>query len=320
MNEITASKKSSNKRVYVQNKKGFKRKFLESRYLLLLFLPCFIYLVMFKYAPMWGILIAFKNYKLSVGLLHSPWVGFKHFVTFFQNPMALKLIRNTFLLGLYSLLWGFPMPIILALVLNEVRMVKVKRFIQTVSYLPYFISTVVIAGMLREFLSPNGVINQLIRSLGGHTIVFFNYASWFRTIYISSDIWQFVGWGAIIYIAALSNIDTELYNSASIDGCNKFQKIIHIDIPGIAPTIIILFLLNTGSILSVGFEKILLLYNPLLYDTADVISTYMYRAGFTGSPDYGYAAAVGLFQTVVCFAFILMSNTIAKKVSETNLW
>ena len=297
-----------------------KKRFIESRYLLLLFLPVLIYLIMFRYAPMWGVLISFQNFRITSGFFESEWVGLQHFQTFFSSPFAFRVIRNTFLLGFYGLLWGFPIPIIFALILNEVRSVRARKFVQTVSYLPFFISVVVMAGMLREFLSPNGIVNQLIMQAGGEAIPFFNMSGWFRTIFIASDIWQTMGWNAIIFIAALASVNTELYEAAEIDGCNKLQKILYVDIPCIMPTIIIVFLLRIGQILSVSFERVLVLYNPAIYETADVIGTFMFRQAFVGAPNFSYAAAVGLFQSVVGMIFLIGSNAIAKRVSDIRLW
>jgi len=254
------------------------------------------------------------------GFFESDWVGLHHFQTFFSSPFAYRVIRNTFLLGFYGLLWSFPIPIIFALVLNETRSRFGKKFVQTVSYLPFFISVVVVGGMLREFLSPSGLVNQMIMATGGESIPFFNRSEWFRTIFIASDVWQTTGWSAIIFIAALSSVDTELYEAARVDGCNKFQKIIYIDIPCIMPTIIVVLLLRVGSILAVSFEKVMVLYNPAIYETADIISTFMFRQAFVGAPNFSYAAAVGLFQSAVGLVFLLSSNAIAKRVSGIGLW
>lgn len=298
----------------------FIRKLNRSKYLLLLFLPCLLYLILFKYRPMWGVTIAFRDFKEFVGVAGSKWVGLHFFELFFSTPDAFKLLRNTFLLGVFGLVWGFPVPIIFALLMNEVRSLKVKKFVQTTSYLPYFISQVVIAGMVINFLSPtSGVINELIKFFGMEPVNFMNDAGWFRTIYIASDIWQQTGWNAIIYIAALSSIDVQLYDAAHIDGCNKAQKILYVDLPGIVPTIITLFILNTGRVLNIGFEKVLLLYNPSIYETADIISTYVYRQGLEFH-NYSYATAINLFQSVISLFFLIVCNRMAKRFSETSLW
>lgn len=294
--------------------------FREGKYLLVLFFPCLLYFVLFVYRPMWGVLIAFKNYKDMLGFSGSAWVGLKYFRLFLESPDAYKIIRNTFLLGLYGLLWGFPFPILFALVLNDVQNAVVRKFVQTVSYLPYFISQVVVVGMVLSFLSPtSGVVNDAIRALGGKPVVFMSDSSWFRTIYIASDIWQHMGWTAIIYIAALANIDVQLYDAARIDGCSRLRIIRHVDLPGIAPTIIVMFLLNTGRMLNVGFEKVLLMYNPAIYETADIVSTYVYRQGL-GFGNYSYATAIDLFQSGISLVFIVACNALARRYSETSLW
>lgn len=305
-------------------KVGAKRKFLKSfingKYLLLLFLPCFLYFVVFRYVPMYGILIAFKDYKIFKGFAASEWVGLKFFNMFFSNPDSLKLIRNNFLIGIYSLIWGFPAPILFALMLNEVKNLMFKRVVQTISYLPHFLSTVVVCGMVISFLSPRtGMLNNLLVSLGGQPINFMISPQWFRTIYITSGIWQGLGWNAILYLAALANIDIQLYESAKMDGANKFKQIVHITLPCLAPTILTLFILNTGSILSVGFEKVFLLYNPAIYDVADVVETYVYRVGII-STNFSYATAIGLSMSIVSLLFIYTTNHLSKKLSDTSLW
>ena len=322
---ITLGKKKTGLPVIDRNSFGIK--FRKGKFLLLLFLPCLFYLIFFIYAPMWGVSIAFKDFKIYEGFLASPWVGFKYFIMFFQSPDALILIRNTFLLGFYTLLWGFPAPIIFALVLNKVRNRKIKGFVQSVSNLPYFISQVVVMGMVLNFLSPvDGIINQLIKSFGGEIVNFMVDPGWFRSIYIISDIWQNLGWGAIIYIAALSNVDVQLYDAAVIDGCNKLQKIWHIDIPSITPTIITLLLISLGKMFTggnifggSGFEKVLLLYNPTIYETADVINTYVYRQGLSLG-NYSYSTAVNLFQSIINLIFLVAFNKLSRRYSETSLY
>ncbi len=264
--------------------------------------------------------MAFKDYQLFKGFSASPWVGLRYFEIFFSNPDSYKIIRNTFLLGLYSLLWGFTPPLIFALILNEVRNNRFKGFVQTVSYIPHFISTVVLAGMVISVLSPRtGIINTVIESLGGQSINFLAEPGWFRTIYITSGIWQELGWASIIYIAALSGIDPSMYESSFLDGANKLQQVIYITIPSLAPTIITLLILNTGWILSVGFEKVFLLYNPAVYETADVIETYVYRIGINQG-QFSYATAIGLSMSVASLFFIYGSNLLSRKFSDTKLW
>ncbi len=301
-------------------KSRFLKKLNDSKYLLLMVMPVMIYFFIFNYLPMYGITIAFKQYSPFKGYIASPWVGFKHFKTFFEYPFAWRLIRNTFLLSLYSLLWGFPAPIIFALILNEVRNERGKKFVQTITYMPHFISTVVIVSMLTMFLSPStGILNKLIASLGFDKVNFMSDAKYFRSIYIASGIWSGIGWGSIIYLAALSNIDPSLYESAMIDGANKLQKIIHINIPCIAPTIITLLILRTGNLMSVGFEKAFLLQGTINFEVSDVIQTYVYRSGIK-SGQMSYATAIGLFNSVVNILFLLSANYISRRVNETSLW
>ncbi len=296
------------------------KRLAKSKYLYLLFLPCFLWLVLFMYRPIWGVLISFKNFKPFIGFARSEWVGFKYYALFINSPDALKLIRNTFLLGFYSLLFGFPAPIIFALALNEIGSSLAKRFTQSVSYLPHFISQVVIVGMITTFLSPaSGAINELIKSLGGKAINFMNDPQWFRPIYVASGIWQQMGWSAIIYFAALSKIDPQLYDAADIDGYSRFQKILHINIPTISSVIITLLILNTGRVLNIGFEKVLLLYNPAIYETADIIDTYVYRQGLVMG-NFSYATAINLFKTIISLFFVVACNNLARRYSDTSLW
>jgi len=269
---------------------------------------------------MYGVLIAFKNYKPGKGLFAGDWVGFKWFVSFFKSFYFPRLIRNTFLLSFYGLLWGFPVPIIFALALNEVKNGAFKRTVQTISYLPHFISVVVVVGMMFNFLSPtSGIINNFIKSMGKEPISFLNDARWFRTLYISSSIWQSFGWDSIVYLAAIAGIDPQLYEASKIDGCNRIQQVLYVTIPGILPTIIILLILRCGNLLSVGYEKIILMYNPATYEVADVISTYVYRRGIIGA-EYSFSAAVGLFNSVVNFIFLFIVNRISKLIADISLW
>ncbi|KIL41901.1 sugar ABC transporter permease [Gordoniibacillus kamchatkensis] len=293
---------------------------MRDKYFLLLLAPVLIYYVIFKYVPMFGIVISFKNYNLFKGIWDSEWVGLKYYIQFFTNPDAFELIRNTFLLGAYKLLFGFPAPIILALLLNEVRWSIYKRFVQTVSYLPHFISVVVVAGMLTLFLSPTiGFINDVIKAFGFQPINFLMEAGWFRTIYVASGIWQEAGWGSIIYLAALTTVDPQLYEAAEIDGAGRWKRMLHVTLPGIAPAMVILLVLNAGQILEIGFEKVFLLYNPATYETADVISTYVYRTGIVKG-NFSYGTAVDLFMGVISFIFVFSANYASRRLGETSLW
>jgi len=296
------------------------RRIRKDRYLLLLLLPCVAFYVLFRYLPIWGILISFKDYKPFVGFSGSPWVGLKHYRNFFSVPEAWPLVRNTFLLGLYSILWSFPTPILFALVLNEVRDVRFKKTVQTITYMPHFLSMVIVTGMVISFLSPvRGPLNGLLKSLGRPEINFFADPKYFRTIYIASGVWQDTGWGAIIYLAALSGINPELYESAVIDGANKMRQIVSITLPMLIPTITMLLLLRVGNVLDVGFEKVYLLQNPVIYETADVLSTYVYRQGIRGA-QYSFASAIGTFNSVVSLVILLLANFASRRLGETSLW
>jgi putative aldouronate transport system permease protein len=301
--------------------KPFWKRLNDSKYLFLLFLPAALYYLIFEYGPMFGIIVAFKDYNVFQGIWASDWVGFKYFRIFlFENPDFPKLLRNTVLIGVYSLVWGFPAPILLALLLNELRNVLFKRIVQTVSYLPYFISNVVIASMLVMFLSPDGgLINSFLGIFGVEPIYFLALPEMFRSIFVASGIWQGVGWGTIIYLAALTSIDQHLYEAAELDGAGRWGKMLHISIPGIVPVVIILLILNIGGLLGTGFERVFLLYTPLTYETADIFSTYTYRVGLLQG-NFSYAAAIGVFNGVVGFILIIAANYAARKTQETSLW
>lgn len=309
------------------NYKKKKASFLENlsydiknnKILLLMTLPGLIWLFIFKYVPMYGVLIAFKKYSLFQGFSKSPWVGLRYFNQFFNDPYFFRLIKNTFLLGFYNLLWSFPAPIILALLLNELKAEKFKKFTQTVTYMPYFISTVIIVGILKSMMASDGVVNQIIQMFGGASIAFFNNPSYFRTMYIASDIWAGVGYGSIIYLAAMTGIDPELYEASKIDGASRLQNIFYITLPSIIPTITVLLIMRIGAVLSVGFEKVFLMYSPAIYSTADVLSTYVYRFGIQES-NFSYATAVGLFNSLVSLVLLVSANYFSKKVLKESLW
>jgi putative aldouronate transport system permease protein len=301
-------------------KKSFLEQLNESKYLLLIFMPCFLYFIVFKYAPMFGIIISFKNYNIFKGVWDSPWVGLKYYKMFFANPDSFAIIKNTVLLGIYKLFWEFPAPILFALILNEVKNAYFKKTVQTISYLPHFISTVIVASMVLEFLSPrSGFINTILTSFGREPINFMADPGWFRTVYIVSDIWQQLGWGTIIYLAALTGISPELYEAADMDGASKLGQVWYVTLPCLAPTIITMFILNTGKVLEIGFEKVFLLYNPAIYETADVISTYVYRVGLQNG-NFSYATAINLSMSIVSLILICSTNYLSKKLSETSIW
>jgi putative aldouronate transport system permease protein len=282
--------------------------------------PVIAYYVLFQYVPMYGIQIAFKDFIATQGIWGSPWVGFEHFDRFFNSYYFWRLIKNTLGIGLYSLAVGFPIPIILALLMNEVRAERFKKFVQTITYAPHFLSTVVVVGMMMIFLSPRyGIINHFIEMVGGQPINFMTEPSWFKSLYVLSDVWQTMGWSSIIYLAALAGIDNQLHEAARVDGATRLQRIWHINIPGIMPTIIILLILNMGSIMGIGFEKVLLMQNNLNMESSDIIATYVYRMGIQNA-EYSFSAAIGLFNSVINFILLVVVNFISKRVSETSLW
>lgn len=278
-----------------------------------------VWYVIFCYVPMYGTVIAFKKYSVGLGIFKSSWVGIDNFTAFFRDVNSWRIIKNTLLISIYDILWGFPAPIILALLLNEVKNKFFKRTVQTLTYLPYFISTVVVCGIIVDFTSSSGLINQLISSFGFEKTNLLSQSGLFRTIFISTNIWQSIGWNSIIYLAALSNIDPGLYEAAVMDGAGKWKQLIHVTLPGLTSTIMVLLILRMGSIMSIGFEKIILLYNPLTYETADVISSYVYRRGLLNA-DYSYSTAIGLFNSVINLLFLVGANWLSKKYTENSLW
>lgn len=290
-----------------------------NKYVYIMAIPMIVYFILFHYMPMYGVIIAFKDFNPRAGILGSDWVGLKHFRAFFKSVYLGRIVRNTALISLYSLLWGFPAAIILALLLNELRKDTFKRCVQTISYLPHFISLVVICGMIVDFTSTNGLVNSILSKFGVKPENWLTKPEWFRTIYISTGIWQDIGWDSIIYLAALSSVDPALYEAAIIDGAGRWKQLLHVTLPGIAPTIVIMLILNIGGLMSVGFEKIILLYNPITYETADVISSYVYRRGIIDA-DYSFSTAVGLLESVIGFTLIAIANKFSQKVSETSLW
>ena len=299
--------------------KDIKYDIKNNKNLIIMSLIGILWVILFRYLPMWGVLTAFKRYNLYKGFWASEWIGFKYFHQFFTDMYFTRLLRNKILLSFYSILWGFPAPIILALLLNELKDGPFKRISQTISYLPHFISTVIIVGLMMQILASDGVVNKLIVLLGMEKINFFMEPKYFRTLYISSGIWQSVGWSSIIYLAAISGIDPQLYDAADIDGANKLRKARHITLPGISNTIVVLLILSIGSLLSVGFEKVYLLQNPAIYETSDIISTYVYRRGIIDG-EFGYATAIGLFNSLVSFILLVFSNTLSKKYFDKGLY
>ena len=293
---------------------------LQDRYLWLLAAPAVVYYFLFHYLPMYGLLIAFKDFSPFLGILGSPWAGLVWFEQFFTSIHFVRTVRNTLLLNFYGFFFNFTIPIIFALLLNEVHNSLFRRWVQTISYIPHFVSIVVVVGLINAmFNSENGLVNTVLGRLGMEPVPFLILPGWFRPLYVGSDIWQHFGWRAIIYLAALTAIDQEQYDAAWVDGANRWQQLRFITLPGIAPTIIILMILYVGQMMSVGFEKILLMYGPGTYETADVISTFVYRRGITGG-DYSFAAAAGLFNSVINLSLILFVNRLSKQLTGTSLW
>lgn len=303
-----------------------KKDFKFNKTLYLMILPVVIWYIMFCYVPMYGVLIAFKDFTLNVNLgyfaslMKSPWVGFKHFKSLLTTPSFGRLIRNTFRISLYSLVFGFPAPVIFALLLNEVKQKVFKSTVQTLTYLPHFVSIIVICGLIRDFTSNTGFITTIIANITGkEPETMLSNPKLFVPIYIISGIWQEFGWGSILYLATLSGISSELYEAAKIDGANRFRLVWHVSLPGILPTVVLMLILRMGSLINVGYEKIILLYNPLVYETADVISSYNYRSGLVNFR-WSFSAAVGLFNSAVNFVFLFATNYLSRRFSETSLW
>lgn len=290
-----------------------------NRSLYLITIPIILFYILFMYKPMYGAVIAFQNYVPSKGISGSEWVGFDQFIKFFQSPYFGRLVRNTIILSVYSIVFCFPAPIILALLLNEVKNKKFKSVTQTMTYLPHFISMVVAAGIIKEFCMSDGLINDLIVAFGGERSAILQNPAFYRTIYIISDIWQEVGWGSIIYLAALSGLDQQLYEAASIDGAGKWKQMLHITIPGLMPTVIIMLILRMGSLMSMSYEKTILLYNPSIYETADIISSYIYRVGLL-EQNWSYSTAIGLLNSVINCVLLVTANKLSKLATESSLW
>ncbi|MEE6259761.1 ABC transporter permease [Plantactinospora sonchi] len=281
-------------------------------------LPLLFFLI-FRYLPMLGSVIAFRRFQPGGSIFGEYWVGLRYVKMFLTDPTFWNVFTNTLVLGALTLVICFPLPIVLALLLNEVRARRLKRFVQSVSYLPHFLSIVVVAAMVMQILSVDGTVNQMIRAVGGEAVPFLQQPEWFRTIYVSSEVWQTVGWGTILYLAALTTIDDNLYEAARIDGANRWRQTWHVTLPGIRPTMVTLLILNVGTFMAVGFEKILLLYNPLTYPTGDVIATYVYRMGVQSS-NLSYAAAIGLFEALIGLTLVLSANAISRRTVGASLW
>ncbi len=296
-----------------------KSDFYYNRTLYFLALPVVAFYLLFNYVPIYGAIIAFKDFSPIQGIIHSPWIGFKNFSDFFSSYYFGRIIKNTFLISINSLLFGFPAPIILALLINELHNKYFSRAVQTITYMPHFISLVVICGLIRDFTAENGIINYLLGFLGWHPVAMLSQPGLFVPVYVISGIWQEIGWGSIIYLAALTGIDPQLYEAAKMDGAGRLRQIWHVALPGILPTILVMLILRMGNILNVGFEKIILLYNPAIYDTSDVISSFVYRKGLQEF-NWSYSTAVGLFNSAINFGFLIVANWLSKRTKESSLW
>ena len=293
--------------------------FERNKYKYLLVLPVLAYFIVFCYFPMYGVVIAFKQYRVSLSVAASPWIGFRNFQRFFTDIYFVRIVRNTFLLSIFSLIWGFPAPIILALLLNEVRRSWFKRVVQTITYFPHFVSVVIVCGLITSYSLTTGLFNTIRVAMGLPVVSLLQEPRFFRPIYIGSDIWQNVGWNSIIYLAALSFIDPQLYEAALMDGAGRMRQLWHVTLPGIVPTILMLLILRMGFMLNIGYEKILLLYSPPTYEVADVISTYVYRVGLIDA-DFSYSTAVGLVNSVVNVFFLVTANILSKRFSGVGLF
>ena len=315
----TAKYGLQNNRLSIEMKK-IRKDVLYNKQLYILIIPVILFYILFHYVPIYGAIIAFKDFVPSKGILGSDWVGFKYFIEFFKDPYFFRIMKNTLWISLNSIIFSFPAPIIFALLLNELKNKFFKSCVQTVSYMPHFISLVVICGMIKDFTGSNGLINNVLIKLNLSPLgPMLTKPNLFIPIYIISGIWKEMGFSSIVYLAALSNVDPQLYEAARIDGANKWKQTLHVSIPGILPTIIIMLILRLGNILNVGFEKIMLLYNPAIYEVADVISTFVFRRGLQ-ELDYSFASAIGIFNSVVNFTFLIISNKVVRNVSETSLW
>lgn len=293
---------------------------LRDRQLYIMLIPFVLYYILFLYMPMYGLQIAFKDYKPFVGVVGSKWVGLKHFINFFTGPYAWRVIRNTFMINVYEVMFTFTLTVVMALLLNEITQKKLRTMVQTIVYMPHFISIVVVAGLVISILSPtSGIVNAVIEKLGGERTYFLANPRFFKPIFVLMNGWSGIGFGTIIYTSAICSIDESLYEAAEIDGAGRMKKMLHVTLPGIKSTIVIMLILRMGQMLSVGSDAILLLYQPITYETADVISTFVFRYGIENG-DYSFASAVGMFNGVVALVLVVAANKISQKVSETSLW
>jgi len=295
------------------------RDFNRNKYKYLLILPVLVYFVLFAYKPMWGVIIAFQEYRPHLGIGGSQWVAFRHFETFFNDPYFFRLLRNTFSISILNIIFGFPAPIILAILLNEVKHIAFKRTVQTITYMPFFISMVVVCSLIRDYTSSDGIFSQIAVAFGGTPRNYLMFPQYFYPIHVISGIWETIGWNSIIFLAALTGIDPEQYEAAIIDGAGRFRRIWSITLPNLVPIITVLFILRMGGIINVGFEKIILLYNQNIYEVADVISTYVYRRGIQEAA-FSFATAVGLFNSLVNVVFLVIANSLSRKFTDSSLF
>lgn len=313
---ITAEVNARNK---LKKRNSVWKDVLKYKHIYIILLPAILFYIIFHYAPMGGLAIAFQKFSLTKGILGSKWIGLENFKTFLKDVYFWRLLRNTLMLNFWGLIFGFPAPIIFALLLNEIKRERFKKSVQTITYIPHFLSVVVVSSLVHTFVSSQGMINSIIRMFGGETVYFMSEPKYFYKIYVMSDIWQQLGWNSILYIAAISGIDQELYEAATIDGAGRWRQLWHVTIPGIMGTIMIVLIMRMGRMLTIGYDKIILLYNPAIYEKADVISTYVYRRGLLDG-DYSYSAAVGLFNSVFNFIFLMAANFFSKKATGSGLW
>ncbi|HML45732.1 MAG TPA: ABC transporter permease subunit [Clostridia bacterium] len=310
-------------KVQAQREAGLGKRLLKNirmhPWLYLMFIPVILFYLLFHYGPMYGALIAWKQYSPARGIWGSKWIGAKHFLTFLNGPFFWRLIRNTISINLGMLTFGFPLPILFALLLNELRLHRFRRVVQTVTYMPHFVSAVVVCGLMTIFCRSDGLLTYILSFLGMPSTNLLTVERYFQPLYIGMNIWQELGWDSIIYFAALTNVDPALYEAARVDGAGRWKQMLHITLPGIAPTIVILLILRVGNLMSLGWDRIVLLYSEMVYATADVISTYVYRTGLN-QLQYSYASAVGLMNSLVNILLLLMANAVARRISGSSLW
>lgn len=299
--------------------KNLKRDIIKNKYIYLMAIPVAAFYICFCYLPMGGLVIAFQDYAPAKGILGSKWVGFQNFINFFHDYQFTRLLRNTIFLSLKLIVFGFPAPILLALLINEIRWKTYRKTVQTLSYLPHFISLVVVCGLISDFTSSTGLVNQLLSYIGVEPKTFLMQPKMFQPLFVTTDIWQTIGWGSIVYLSAISSIDPGLYEAATIDGAGRFRQILSVTIPSLMSTIIVLFIMRIGNIMSLGYEKVILLYNPTIMERADIISSFTYRRGLLDM-DYGFSTAVGMFNSVINFAILWIANRLCKKFTGESLW